>query len=81
MENENANKRLKGNVTIRTKADAAEQLDAYLAEHAHEHPKPLMADVSAEALKLFFDVKSGKIAIVAVIEADKLEQPTVLTPG
>jgi hypothetical protein len=69
--------RLKGNVAIRTKADAGVRLDEYLAQH----PELSETEVTAAALNWYLDMKADMAAAGTVIEAEKLEQPTVLTPG
>lgn len=74
---ENKKSKLKGNVTIRTKAQAAERLDAYLEAHSSEHPKPVEADVTADALNFFFDAK----LLQRFTETSVIESMSPVTPG
>ena len=67
-----SNKKLKGNVTIRTKAAAGERLDTYLSEH----PELSEPEVTAAALDWYFDMKAS----VGTIEIPSMEQ-SAITPG
>lgn len=70
------NHKLKGNVTLRTKADAAERLDQYLAEQKVQNPGTSipLPEVTAAALHLFCDVKAGLLIVTPAPEAQPVIQ-------